>query len=83
MSWEEIQLNNHLLQLDDDSAKEEAIELLAEQLSSASSLAISNILRASAYDFEYKDVNNATNGSDEFNEMFYQVAEKLINSIGG
>jgi hypothetical protein len=61
--------------------KEEAIVALSEQLSAATSAAISQVARASAYDFEYKLLNNETNGSDEFNEMFYSIAENLINSL--
>jgi hypothetical protein len=75
-------LNSHLSKLDAQDEKELAIELLAEKLSSAASLSISEVLRASAYDFDYKIVNNSTNGSYEFNEMLYKVAEKLINSLG-
>jgi hypothetical protein len=75
-------LNAHLSKLDAQDEKEQAIEALAERLSSAASLAVANILRSSNYDLTYKTINNSTNGSDEFNEMFYKVAENLINNGG-
>jgi hypothetical protein len=80
--YNEMMLNKHLYQLDADSAKEEAIELLAEQMSCASSAAIAHVLAASNYEVSYKNRNNLINGNDEFNEMFYLIAEKLINSAG-
>jgi hypothetical protein len=69
-------------QMNDDSARDSAIELLAEQLSCAASLSVTHVAIASTYEFEYKVVNNSTNGSDEFNEMFYKIATKLIDSAG-
>ena len=78
--YNEMMLNNHLYQLDADSAKEEAIELLAEQMSCASSAAIAHVLAASNYEISYKNRNNLINGNDEFNEMLYSIAEKLIKS---
>lgn len=77
-----ITLDQHLRGLDEQEAKEEAIELLAEQMSCAASSAIAEVLRASAYEFSHKEVNNNTNGSDEFNELYYSIAEKLINTVG-
>lgn len=62
--------------------KEKAIQLLAEQMSCASSAAIDQVCMASNYEFSHKVKNNSTNGSDKFNDMFYEVAEKLIESVG-
>lgn len=67
---------------ENSEAREDSIKLLAEQLSCSASFGISQALMASSYDFKYKDVNNNTNGSDEFNELFYSIAEKLIDSVG-
>ena len=78
----EQSLNAHLSNLDEQDAKEQAIEMLAERMSAACTGAIGRVISASCYDFDYKTLINATNGSDEFNEMFYKVAEKLINSEG-
>lgn len=73
-------LNAHLSKLEEQDDKEQSIESLAGQLSCVASLAVANFLRSSTYDFKHKSVNNETNGSDEFNEMFYKVAENLINN---
>ena len=80
--YHETQLNKHMHQLDEDNAKEEAIELLAEQMSCASSAAIAHVLAASNYEISYKNRNNLINGSDEFNEMIHSIATKLIESVG-
>jgi hypothetical protein len=80
--YHETQLNKHMYQLDRESAKEEEIQLLAEQLVATSLSAIGSVARASKYDFDYTVLMNATNGSEEFNEMFYSVAKKLIDSVG-
>ena len=72
----------HEKQMNDDSDRDSAIELLAAQLSCASSLAVSQVLIASNYEFSHKIKNNLTNGSDEFNGMFCEIAEKLIDSVG-
>ena len=77
-----ITLDQHLNNVDLEEAKEEAIQLLAEQMSCASSMAVAQVLTASNYEFSYKNRNNLTNGSDEFNDMFYEIAKKLINSVG-
>ena len=80
--YHEQQLNKYMYQLDEESAKDEAIELLAEQMTCASSSAIAHVLTASNYDVSYKDRNNNTNGSEEFNELFYSIAKKLIDISG-
>ena len=76
-------IDQYLNNLDADESKEDSIKLLAEQLSCASSSAIAAVVRASNYGFKYKDVNNSTNGSEEFNNMFYEIAKTLINSVDG
>ena len=83
MCYVSKQVDDHCEQLGNDDAREQAIESLAEHLSSAASLGVSNFLRLSRYDFSYKNINNLTNGSDEYNEMFYKIAEKLIDSQEG
>ena len=75
-------LDQYLNRQDNADAKEEAVQLLAEQLTVASVVAVGQIGRASNYEFSYKLMINLTNGSDEFNEMFYKIAEKLIDSVG-
>ena len=75
-------LDQYLNRQDNADAKEEAIQFLAEQLTAASVSAVGQVGRASNYEFSYKLMINLTNGSDEFNEMFYKIAEKLIDSVG-
>ena len=82
MEHNDFLLDQHIAQMDVDSARDNAIELLAEQLSSAASNAVNNTCMASPYDFSHKAKNNLTNGSDDFNELFYDIAEKLIDSLG-
>jgi hypothetical protein len=62
--------------------KERAITILAEQMSCASSAAVAQVCMASTHDVSFKVRNNETNGSDEFNDMFYEIAKKLIESVG-
>lgn len=76
-----ITLDQHLKSIDEDEAKEDAINLLAEQMLSASLVGINQATQASAYDFKYKDVMNATNGDEDFYNAFYEAAKKLIESI--
>ncbi len=61
--------------------KEKAIQLLAEQMSCAASAAVAHVCLASAHDVSFKVRNNETNGSEEFNGMFYEIATKLIESV--
>ena len=75
-------LNAHLSKLDKEDERENAIEMLAQRMSSAATNAVGLVCASSPYDFSYKEMMNNTNGSDEYNEMFYKIAEKLIDSQG-
>ena len=81
--YNEMMLNNHLYQLDADSAKEEAIELLAEQLIAATAKTARDVITASNYNLTACEVIKETDHSDEFNEMFYKIAENLIKISEG
>jgi hypothetical protein len=78
-----ITLDQHLKGLDLEEAKEEAIQLLAEQLSLGAMASVTEVCMASNYEFSYKNRNNLTNGNDEFHEMYCSIAKKLINSVDG
>lgn len=80
--YHETQLNKHMYQLDEDSAKEEAIELLAEQLIATATKTARDVIAASNYDLTMLEVVGETAHSDEFNEMYYKIAEKLIKVSG-
>jgi hypothetical protein len=80
--YHDTTLNNHMYQLDREEAKEEEIQLLTEQLVATAVSAIGSVARASNYDFDYVLLMNTTNGSEEFNDMFYEIAKKLIKSVG-
>ena len=69
-------------QMNNNTDRDYAIELLAEQLSSASVSVVGQVCMASNYEFSYKLMMNETNGSDKFNDMFYEIATKLIDSVG-
>ena len=79
--YHEQQLNKHMYQLDEDSAKDEAIELLAEQLMVAAFRAMRDVLTASNYDLTASDTHTEAN-KEEFNDMYYGIAERLIKVSG-
>lgn len=82
MCHHENQLNKYLAQEDANEAKDAAIELLAEQMIATATATVRETLNVSTYNFTMTDIIGVTSHNDEFNEVFYKAAEKLINSLG-
>jgi hypothetical protein len=69
-------------QMNDDSARDYAIELLAEELSIAAALAVTRVAIASHYEFRWQVVNSPSHNIDGFGDVFHKIATKLIDSVG-
>jgi len=79
MSWENNQLNEHFKKIDEADAKEQAIEELAEKMLLKATLAINEVVNSSIYDVSMATVTSYTNHNEQFNDVFYSLAEKIIN----
>ena len=75
-----LSLDQYLSIQEDDEAREEAIETLAEQMIVAAMLSTRDVLRASAYEITKSDILSATDHDEAFNEIFYAMAEKFVDS---
>ena len=78
MGYHEAQLDKHLTGIDEQDAKDSAIELLAEQLMSIAEKSAKEILDATSYHISHSDVQKAINECDKFNEAFEEIATALI-----
>jgi hypothetical protein len=79
-NWSNNKLNAHLKSLDDAEAKEIAIEALAERLMIEATKASRNVINAYNNHLSMTDVVKITSNSEEFNDVFYKIAEKVINA---
>lgn len=77
-----ITLDQHLNSMSEDEARDEAIELLAEQLIATAIKTARDVVVASTYDLSMMDVTKAID-STEFSEVYYQMAEKMIDISEG
>jgi hypothetical protein len=75
-----LTLDQHLNLLAEIDARDDAIETLAEQLTVASTMATREVMRASNYEVSSCDILAETNHNELFNEVFYAIAEKFIDS---
>jgi hypothetical protein len=75
-----LTLDQQLNLLAEIDARDDAIETLAEQLTVAATMATREVMRASNYEVSSCDILTETNHNESFNEVFYAIAEKFIDS---
>ena len=73
-----MSIDQSLSAQEDAEAKDEAIELLAEQLIATATKAARDVIAASNYNLTMLEIVNETSHSTEFNELYYSAAKKLI-----
>ena len=79
MEHNDIQLDKHLVQLDAESARDSAIELLAEKLMQASEKSSKDVLDNTFFHISHSDIQAVIIGCDKFNEAFEEIATALID----
>lgn len=75
-------VDQYLTRQESGDSEEAAIELLAEQLMKTAIETAGQVLMASTYNVTAAD-RWASFNTDEFNEVYYAIAKKLIDSDRG
>lgn len=79
MEHNDIQLDKHLLQLDEDSVRDNTIELLVEKLMQASEESSKDVLDNTFFHISHSDIQAVIDGCEKFNEAFEEIATALID----